>query len=161
MAGSVPSLRRLALALPVAFALHVAEEAPGFVAWMNAHVDPDITARAFWSVNATGLVITLAVAALITAARERVTALVATAWVGFLMLANGLFHLVATIADGAYTPGVVTAVALYLPLSALWIATAAREQGLSPAVTAAVALLGGLPMFVHGWLIVFEGGRLF
>ena len=48
------TVQRLAIALPVAFALHVAEEAPQFVPWFNARVEPDITAPLFWSVNAGG-----------------------------------------------------------------------------------------------------------
>ncbi|MGQ0429384.1 MAG: HXXEE domain-containing protein [Gammaproteobacteria bacterium] len=161
MAGPWFTLRRLALALPLVFALHVAEEAPTFVAWFNAHVEPDIAAQTFWSVNGFGLVITIAMAALAAASSERGAALVATAWVGFLMLANGLFHVVATIADGAYAPGVVTAVLLYLPMSALWFAVVAREQTLPLSVVTFVALVGGMPMFVHGYRIVFEGSRLF
>jgi hypothetical protein len=77
------------------------------------------------------------------------------------MLANGIFHVAAAIVDGAYAPGVVTALLLYLPVSALIIAAAAREQAMRPGTVAAVALIGGIPMFIHGWLIVFEGGRLF
>jgi hypothetical protein len=37
----------------------------------------------------------------------------------------------------------------------------AREHGLSGATVSAVALIGGVPMFIHGWRIAFEGGRLF
>jgi hypothetical protein len=55
------------------------EEAPGLVAWFNAHVDPDITAQTFWSINATAFVITVAVALLAAASHERVAALVAIA----------------------------------------------------------------------------------
>jgi hypothetical protein len=29
-------------------------------------------------------------------------------WLGFLMLANGVLHLVATVIDGAYCPGAIT-----------------------------------------------------
>lgn len=155
------TLRRLAIALPVIFVLHVAEEAPTFVAWFNAHVEPDITGRMFWSVTTAGLVITLFVAGAAAGSRERSAALAAIVWAGFLMLANGLFHVTAAIADGAYAPGVVTAVLLYLPASALLIAAVSREHAMPWPAVAAVALLGGVPMFIHGWRIVFEGGRLF
>jgi hypothetical protein len=161
MTGSWLTLRRLAIALPVVYALHVAEEAPRFVDWFNAHVEPDINAGLFWSVTVTGLVITLIVSGLAAAAGQRGTALAAVAWTGFLMLANGIFHVVASIVDRDYAPGVVTAVLLYLPASVLLIVTVAREHAMRPATVAAVALIGGVPMFIHGWLIVFEGGRLF
>jgi hypothetical protein len=162
MAPSWLTLRRLAIALPVIFILHVIEEAPAFLGWFNARVEPDITARMFWSVNATAFVITLAVAAIVAAApRERAAAMTAVAWVGFLMLANGVFHIVATVADGAYAPGVITAILLYLPATLLLIQAVAREHGMPPTRVAAVALAAGIPMYVHGWRIVFEGSRLF
>jgi hypothetical protein len=59
------SVRVLAIALPLVFAVHVAEEAPGFVAWFNALVTPGITRRSFLSVNATAFLITLAVSTLV------------------------------------------------------------------------------------------------
>jgi hypothetical protein len=155
------TVRALALALPAIFALHVVEEAPGFVMWFNAHVEPDITAQSFWSVNASAFAITIAVAAVAAISRERVAALVAIAWVGFLMLANGLFHVVAAVVDRGYVPGVVTALLLYLPFSVSFLRTASVERGIPPGVAVAVALAGGIPMVVHGWRVLFESGRLF
>ena len=154
------TLRQLAVALPVVFILHVLEEAPGFVAWFNRHVDPDITSRLFLTVNAAGFVITLIAATAIAVSRDRVTAVLATAWVGFLMLANGLLHLVATLADAGYAPGVVTGTLLYLPMSLLFMRAVAREFRMPLGFVAAAALVGGVPMYVHGWLIVFRGSRL-
>jgi hypothetical protein len=156
----MPDTRTLSLALPVAFLLHVAEEAPSFVAWFNRRVTPQISQESFLTVNFTAFVVTVAVALSLLASRARPTALVAVAWVGFLMLANGLFHLVATIADGAYCPGVVTSVLIYLPLSLLFIARVAGEARIPPAAVAAAALGGAVPMAVHGYLIVFRGSRL-
>jgi hypothetical protein len=161
MGSPVFTLQRLAIALPLVFAAHVAEEAPTFVGWFNAHVEPDITSRLFWSVTSGGLALTVALAVPVAASRERALALVATAWVGFLMLANGIFHVAATIVDGRYAPGVVTALLLYLPVSALWISAVARDCNLRWPMVAVVALIGGIPMFVHGYRIVFEGSRLF
>jgi len=155
------TLRHLAIALPVVFVLHVLEEVPGFVAWFNRHVDPDITPRSFYSVVATGFIVTLAIAAVVATARERGSALVAAAWVGFLMLANGLFHLAAALVGRGYAPGVITGTLLYLPLSLLFLGAVARECRMPLPLVAGVALLGGIPMYLHGWLIVFRGSRLF
>lgn len=161
MARPAITLRSLAVALPVVFVLHVLEEAPGFVSWFNRHVDPDITSELFFSVNATAFAITVVVAVLIAAARDRATAMIAVAWVGFLMLANGLFHLVAAMVQGGYAPGVVSGTLLYLPFSLVFIGVVARDCRLPLPLAAGVTLLGGLPMYIHGWLIVFRGSRLF
>ena len=155
------TFRRLALALPLVFVVHVLEEWPGFVAWFNSLVTPGITRELFLSVNLAAFTITLVVSALAASSREPIAGLVAVAWVGFLMLANGVFHLVGTLVHARYSPGVVSGTLLYLPLSFLVLRAASRELGLSGRVTAAVALLGGVPMYVHGYLIVFRGSRLF
>jgi hypothetical protein len=155
------TLRRLSIALPVAFALHVFEEAPGFVSWFNSLVTPNISQRLFLSVNAAAFAITLLVALTVVASPQPVSAMLGVAWVGFLMLANGLFHIVGTVARGRYCPGVVTGALLYLPLSALYVGAVIRELRVPAPAVAAVALLGGIPMYIHGYLIVFRGSRLF
>jgi len=159
--GLKASLRNMALALPVVFILHVIEEAPTFVSWFNSLVTPTITQSSFLSVNVVALLITLIVAAVVSISPGPVSGLVGTAWIGFLMLANGLFHIVGTVALGRYCPGVVTATLFYLPLSLLFLRAVVRELGVPLPLVGAVALLGGVPMYIHGYLIVFRGSRLF
>ena len=154
-------IRNVALSLPVAFALHVAEEAPFFVTWINGRVTPQISQRSLLTVNAIAFGVTVALALSLVVSRERVAGLVGVAWIGFLMLANGLFHLVATIADGRYCPGVITGVLLYLPLSLLFFRSVARDAHVPATAVAIAALAGAVPMALHGFLIVFRGSRLF
>ena len=161
MSRSFFTLPRLAAALPVVFLLHVAEEGSRFVPWFNSLAAPPMTQRLFLSVNAVALVITAAVAFLVTTSRDRVSILLGSAWVGFLMLANGLLHVVGTVVHGRYSPGVLTSLLLYFPLSVLFLRAASRERGLSPRSVLLVAILGGVPMYLHGYLIVFRGSRLF
>ena len=158
---SALSVRILTLAMPLIFIAHVVEEAPGFVAWFNSLVNPPITQALFLSVNATAFVITIIVAVLVATVHDTLVGLIGVAWVGFLMLANGLFHIVATIALSRYCPGVATATLLYLPFSVFFVRAVAREFGLNSLVASSVALLGGVPMYIHGYLIVFRGSRLF
>ena len=158
--GAAP-LRRLVLLAPVVFAAHVAEEAPGFVAWFNALVPRGITQPLFLTVNAAAMAVTLAVSALVAAAAGGGSGLLLAAWVGFLMLANGLFHLVGTIAHAKYCPGLVTGTLLYLPFGALVLRRIVRDLQLPPALVAGAAGIGAVPMLVHGYLIVFRGSRLF
>ncbi|MFN2384904.1 MAG: HXXEE domain-containing protein [Thermoanaerobaculia bacterium] len=154
-------LRRLVLLSPVVFTLHALEEFPGFVAWFNSLVPRGITRRAFLAVNAVALAITLCVALLIAARPGPAPALLLAAWVGFLMLANGLLHLVGTIALARYAPGVVTGTLLYLPYGAILLRKIVRELGLKPGVVAGTAAAAGVPMLVHGYLILFRASRLF
>jgi hypothetical protein len=154
-------IARLALLAPLIFVVHVLEEAPRFVAWFNSLVARGITQRMFLNVNATALVITVVVVALVVAEQGQVTAILALAWFGLLMLANGLFHIVATVVHSRYSPGVVTAILLYLPYFFAFAMLAVRRLKVSVPIVVTAALLGGLPMLIHGYLIVFRGSRLF
>jgi Protein of unknown function with HXXEE motif len=154
-------VRTLALAMPLVFVLHVVEEAPLFVSWFNSRVMPPISEGSFLAVNAIAFAITLGMALALSASRAPGPALAGAAWVSFLMLANGLFHFVATVAHGSYCPGVITGLFLYLPLSLLFLRAVARETHVPALVVALVALAGALPMALHGYLIVFRGSRLF
>jgi hypothetical protein len=151
----------LLLAAPLIFVAHVAEEAPGFVVWFNAHVDPDITAPLFWSVNYTALGITIVVVVLEWLSGTTLSAVLVVAWLALLMLANALFHIAGALVDRGYMPGIVTAALLYLPYFARVVVSTIRLRRLSGRAVAAVAAVGALPMLVHGYLIVFRGSRLF
>lgn len=155
------SFRSLLLAAPVIFVAHVLEEAPGFVAWVNAHIDRDITPSTFWTVNFTGLLITLAVVLFEWVSAAKLSAIAAVTWLGFLMAGNAMLHVGAALVDGAYVPGVATAVLLYLPFTAVAVTRLIRSQRLSPAATTVAVVLGALPMLAHGYLILFRGSRLF
>jgi len=156
-----PSLRNLVLVAPLIFVGHFLEEAPRFVAWFNAHVGRGITEPLFWSVNYTGLAITVAVVVLEWLSGSEFSATLIVAWLSFLMLANGVFHVVGAVVDGAYVPGLVTAMLLYLPFYAWVVTRVVRTHRLSRRAVAAAAIVGAIPMCVHGYLILFRGSRLF
>jgi hypothetical protein len=155
------ALRKLVLLAPLIFILHVLEEAPGFVEWFNSLVPRGISQDVFLTVNAIALTVTVAIALLVAASPDPVSGLLLAAWVGFLMLANGVLHLVGTIAHARYGPGVVTGTLLYLPYGVLLLRKIVRDLDLSPGVVFGAAALGGAPMLVHGYLIVFRASRLF
>ena len=156
-----PPLRLLLLAAPAVLIAHFLEEGPSFVTWFNAHVSRGITEPLFWAVNFTGLAITVGVVIVEWLSGSALSAVIAVAWLSLLMFANALFHVVAAIVDGAYVPGLVTAVLLYLPFYAWVIARTVQSRRLPRAGIVAAAIVGALPMFAHGYLIVFRGSRLF
>ena len=154
-------ISRAALLAPVIFAAHVAEEAPGFVQWFNSLARAGITPSLFFSVNAVGFTITIIVAGMLAATRERGAATLMLAWLGGIMFANAIFHLVATVVHAKYCPGVITASILYLPYFAWFFSVAVRRLHVPPLIAIGAALLGAVPMAAHGYLIVFRGERLF
>lgn len=155
------TLRKLALFAPLVFILHVLEELPSFVTWFNSLVPRGINQGLFLTVNGVALAITVALTLLVAASPDPVSGLLLAAWVGFLFIANGLLHLVGTIAHERYSPGVVTGAILYLPYGVLLLQRIVRDLALKPGVVIGIATLGGIPMLVHGYLIVFRGSRLF
>ena len=152
---------RVILLAPVIFLIHVLEEAPHFVNWFNTLVQPHISQGNFLGVNAFCFLVTLGLAAVASTYRSVGTLLAAVAWLGLLMFANALFHIVATLVHARYSPGVITAVTLYLPYFS-WLVWLMRKRFGFPIYAALlISTTAGLPMFIHGYLIVFEGRRLF
>lgn len=158
---STITFRKLVWIAPLLFLLHVLEEAPGFVSWFNSLVPRGITQESFLTVNAVGLIVTILLSVLVLASSDSFTMLLLAAWIGFLMLANGLFHLIGTVVPARYCPGVITGTALYLPYGMLLLRAMVRDQKLEPGAVAGAAVIGALPMLAHGYLIVFRGSRLF
>src|SRR4030095_16763858 len=162
MSGSATNqLPRALLLAPLIFVCHFLEEAPGFVDWFNARVVRGITPGLFWRVNITALVITVTVIGLEWLSRSALSLTLAVAWLGCLMFANSLFHLAGAFVDRRYVPGLVTALALYLPYYLWLFVKAVKSDRVQPAILVGGAVLGAIPMLVHGYLIVFRGSRLF
>ncbi|MEO6331132.1 MAG: HXXEE domain-containing protein [Gemmatimonadaceae bacterium] len=151
----------LLLATPAVFAIHVLEEAPGFVTWVNAHIDRDITQSSFWTVNFTALLITLAVIFFERVSASKLSAIAVLTWLGVLMVGNAMLHIGAALVDRAYVPGVVTAILLYLPFSTLVVARLIQSRRVSPSAAAIAIVVGAIPMLAHGYMILFRGTRLF
>jgi len=154
-------LGRGLLFAPLVFVAHFLEEGPGFVPWFNAHFARGITAELFWTVNATALLITVLVVLVYRAGESAAGVILLVAWLSFLMLTNAIFHITGAIVDQDYVPGLVTAILLYLPYCG-WVAVeVVRSRRVAPGLLAAAAVVGGLPMAVHGYRILFLGTRLF
>lgn len=152
---------RLLLLAPFIFVCHFLEESPGFVQWFNGHVARGITPALFWTVNLYGLAITLIVVAIQWFSRNAFSLTLAIAWLSCLMLANAVFHLVGGLVDGRYVPGLATALLLYLPYYGWLFIRAVKSRQVKIIVLVVGALLGSLPMLIHGYLIIFRGSRLF
>ncbi|HEX8147104.1 MAG TPA: HXXEE domain-containing protein [Pyrinomonadaceae bacterium] len=152
--------RALLLAPPI-FVVHFLEESPGFVGWFNSHVARGITPSLFWTVNLTALSVTLAVVAFEWFSRTPLSLGAALAWLCFLMFANALFHIAGALVDKRYVPGLFTAVLLYLPFYLWLFARALKSRRVTAAALLTAAVTCSLPMLIHGYLILFRGGRLF
>ena len=152
---------RLLLLAPVIFVCHFLEESPGFVQWFNEHVARGITSGLFWRVNLSALVITLMVVGVDRFSSSAFSLALAVVWLSFLMLANAILHIVGGLVDQQYVPGLATAILLYLPYYSWFFIKAVKSKRVKIIVLGAGAVLGSLPMLIHGYLIIFRGSRLF
>jgi len=151
---------RFVLLAPLIFIFHVAEEAPGFVSWVNTLIDRDITLSLFLSVNLTGFVIVSGLCMLTAVTKEKVITLITLAWLGFMMFANALFHILATLVFQQYAPGTITSVVLYLPFIFWFSRLLINKSGMKLITIITALLIGSIPMAIHGYLIIFAGSRL-
>lgn len=111
-----PSSAPLAvILLPVAVALLIVEEwFGGFIDWMSLALDINIEAERFLAINMIGLV--LIVVGCATAYREP-----QAAWIGVSLAAlvgvDAIAHTVLSMFAGTYSPGTITGLLLYVPMS--------------------------------------------
>jgi hypothetical protein len=133
------ALRRLVWLLPLAFALHEAEEW-NIVAWFQLHFTPrtgltDAGARTLLAAFSAGAFAYVGLASLLP------TRAMLHAVLGFFIVAgvgNALTHVFWWLQFGVYAPGVVSAALLVTPLTA-WLSLRAVRDGLVSAWT-----VGGL-----------------
>ena len=114
--------------VPATFVAHVAEEAPGFTSWAKRHASTRYTQRDFVRNNVLGTVLTLASTAV--AARSRDRRVFAAFYTGVFapqMLGNSVFHAGATVAYREYSPGLFTALGMFVPLWAAVTRSALRD----------------------------------
>ncbi len=136
------------------------EEAPGFVTWVNGHIDRDITQSSFWTVNFTALLITLAVIFFEWVSASKPSAIAVLAWLGVLMVGNAVLHIGAAVVDRAYAGSRHRDPAVP-PFSGLVVARLIRSRRVSPSAAAIAIVVGATPMLAHGYMILFRGTRLF
>src|SRR5215475_2078583 len=101
--------KNLILLAPLAYLLHIAEEAPGFVAWTRLYPNlfsPTLSDKDFVVTNA---VLMLAVVSAVVLCWRRSVVLAGLSVVVW-QLSNAVFHVALTLRAGIYSPGVVTAV---------------------------------------------------
>jgi Protein of unknown function with HXXEE motif len=126
------SFRVATFLLPVATALHMVDEWPGFPKWARSFASPLYSDREY----AVSHFITLTGASVIpwllwVFPYPWVVFLFFLLWLGPGVFSNALFHAGATVFSRTYCPGTATGLLLYLPLSIVLGWLALSEQVLS------------------------------
>jgi hypothetical protein len=137
---------RLAWAFPAVYAVHVAEEAPGFTAWARRNASERYTQRDFVTINALGFASTVAGTVIATRRQSRMLDLAYyTLVVTQQAVFNPVFHSATTVAFREYSPGLATSI-LSVPLWRSLTRAAIAERRLTRRDVVACTLVAG---FVH------------
>lgn len=150
-----------------AAALHIVEEFAlpgGFAAW-DRRYRPDlrksITPRLHVIINAALLLACLQVALLSRAGGAGAQRFAVAAWltISALLFSNAVFHAVGTLQTRTYSPGLVTAVLLYVPVTVYGYAHFLRNGQASLLTASVAAILGGSYHLWAGLLHKVRAGR--
>jgi hypothetical protein len=125
-----------------AFALHVLEEAPQFTAWVNRHASPRFTRADFLRNYGLGMALGLLLCTAVALYPRPSTVLAFLALGVWQAGFNTLFHIATTAAYGVYSPGLITALTLYLALCC-YLSRLAFQEGLVTNASGLIALLLG------------------
>jgi hypothetical protein len=137
--------------LPLAYGLHVIEEAyggRGLVEWMIERGGVRLSIAGFLGVNLVGLAI---IAAATGGARRRPSWRWTLASAGTILLVNGVSHVAASAAVRYYVPGMWTGIAFYIPLGAVLLFRAGRL--VRPRVFWAAVIVGFAIHAVVLWVV--------
>lgn len=134
----------VAYAFAPAYALHIIEEFPRFIAWTHNYPQiygENMTVISFWAGDALFIAYVLT-CLLLLRYRGGSVGVVAALSISVWALSNGLKHILLTLIFNSYSPGALVAAGLYGPLTLLLFDRAIREQLLSKRRVGAAAALG-------------------
>jgi hypothetical protein len=126
---------------------YIAEEFWRFPLWASTYFAPGFTTHRFVVANALIMLVLLGLTGLVSAVRVRAVDFVYFCWISGQLFHNALFHMGTTAYFGVYSPGLLSAILLYLPVC-YWIARAAHREGrIGNAAGLAALAVGAAAMF--------------
>lgn len=151
------NFRQIVWLMPAAFAVHIAEEfAGGFPAWVGFVVGSPMPLPVFLLNNAVFMLVLVGLTAWATVRPGRLPAFLLLAWASGNLFWNFVFHLMTTVLFDRYSPGLVTAVLLYFPLSAAVARAALREGVLATGQFLGAVAIGAALMLLVIWARLLE-----
>lgn len=155
--GPVPRFRSLIWLMPASFAPHILEEfTAGFPDWVTHTLGSPMSAGGFLLNNAVFMAILLGLTVWAWRRPSALSAFVLLSWASGNLFWNFVFHLATTALYDRFSPGLVTAVLLYFPVSAVVGWSALRERVLPPAAFVAAVAIGGALMLIVIWAGLFR-----
>lgn len=144
--------------VPIAYCIHILEETPRFVPWAKKYLSAPSTFAQFVLGNGIFMAYVLAsvsVAVFYPDEWTLILGLSTAAWI----FSNFLIHASLTLYTGEYSPGVVTASALYAPIAVYIYATVIRSEIMSQSDIILSIVIGFAVMYVPTLIQVWRGKR--
>jgi hypothetical protein len=146
------SFRRLIWLMPAVFAVHIVEEyGAGFPAWVSSMFGQPMAGPTFLVNNAAFMVILLGLTFWASARPSAVSAFFLLSWASGNLFWNFVFHLATTVVFDRFSPGLVTATLLYLPVSVAVAWSALAQRVLPVAAFIAATAIGATLMLLVIW----------
>ena len=137
-----------------AYAIHVAEEwFAGFTTWLERIAGGRMPDIAFFTINAIALM--LLVIAIRAAARRESNGWIAVS-IATIVLINTVSHIAGSLLTRSYSPGLFSAVVLYVPLGSL---TMMRALDHAPRATVKQGVIAGAAIHALVFLLAFGSTR--
>ena len=144
--------------VPIAYCIHIVEETPRFVPWAKRYLSAPSTFAQFVLGNIIFMVYVLAFVSLAIfypGEWTLILGLSTAAWI----FSNFLIHASLTLYSGEYSPGVVTASAIYAPIAVYIYATFIQSGILSQLDIVLSIVIGFAVMYVPTLIQVWRGKR--
>lgn len=146
-AVSLPAFRKVIWLMPAAYLLHIVEEYAGnFPAWVSEDVHGKFNYFGFDTNNIMFMFVLLTLVTLNFRKTSPTTAIALTVFASANLFWDALFHLFMTLLLDRYSPGLATAMLLYIPISVLVGIVVIKNRILRPH-TFALAMAGGAVLF--------------
>jgi hypothetical protein len=144
--------------VPVAFFIHIFEETPRFVPWATRYLSAPTTFGQFVLGNIIFMVYVLVSVGLAVFYPSELTIVIGLATAAWIF-SNFLIHAFYTLYTGEYSPGVVTASAIYAPVAVYIYAVFLGSGMLSQLDIVASIVIGFAVMYIPTFIQIWRGKR--
>ncbi len=154
--------KKVILLAPLVFLLHVLEEYRSVVSWVNSVLKQGSMSQSLF-IAATFLVLfcVILVTIILNKMDSTVPAFIALVLLSSVMLANGIFHIIASAMVDTNPPGVITSIFLLLPFFIWFTWVVMKRYKIRLLYLLLAVLWGSVPMVIHGYFLLFRGRHIF
>lgn len=135
---------RIILLAPSAYALHVVEESFGFPQWVSENFSVIFTTARFRRNNVMFIMLSIIITCITYKVPRKILVFMFVSWFAGLYFHNALFHIGTTAYFKSFSPGLITSILIYIPLSCSFFYLASKEKYLNNFQIITGFIMGGI-----------------